>query len=108
MSTDLYEDRSGNWCRFWHHHHAFCPIVFGSISKRLPIVPSRHGDKVTTTLSAGKLIGHPSDLKGTCQSNVNDDTLTAKVYFVMQRCFDFLTDQFAACFPALCGFGIGC
>lgn len=71
MSSDLYEDGSGHRCRFRHHHFALGPIVFRSIGERLPIVPSRHGDKMTAVLSAGKLIGHPSDFKGPCQSNVN-------------------------------------
>lgn len=70
MSSDLYEDRSGHRGSFRHHHLALGPIVLRSIGERLPIVPSRHGDRMTATLSPGKLIGHPSDLKGPCQSNV--------------------------------------
>ena len=68
MTSDLYEDGSGNWGSFGHHHLAPRPIVFWSICKRFPIVPCRHGDKMTALWSPGKLIGHPSDLKGPCQS----------------------------------------
>lgn len=63
LFSDLYENGSGYWSSFRHHHLALWPIMFGRICKRLPIVPSRHGDKTATSWSPGKLIGHPSDLK---------------------------------------------
>lgn len=69
ITSDLYEGGSGHGGSFRHHHLALWPIVFWGIGKRLPIVPSRHGDKVTALRSPGKLIGHSSDLKRACRLN---------------------------------------
>lgn len=71
MTSDLYEGGSGCWGSFRHHHLALWPVVFWCIRKRLPIVPCRHGNKVAALWSPGKLIGHSSDLKRTCQSNAD-------------------------------------
>lgn len=69
-SSDLYEDGSGHWGGFWHHHLALWPVMFGGIRERLPIVPGWHGDKMTTPRSSGELIGHSPDFKWPCGLSV--------------------------------------
>lgn len=67
--SDLNENRSRHRGSFRHHYFPLFSIEFYSVCKRFPIVPSWHGYEMTTPRPPGKLIGHPSDLKRSCQLN---------------------------------------
>lgn len=67
--SDLDENRSGHWGSFRHDYFTLFSIKVYSVCKRFPIVPSWHSYEMTTPRPPGKLIGHPSDLKRSCQLN---------------------------------------
>lgn len=109
LTSDLYEDGSGQWSGFRHHHFALWPVVFWCICKRLPVISCRHGDKVTARGSPGELISNSSDLKRPCLTHTHTSVMATQKHkkyscvTLWPRWNEQRSHQLSACFPAWCG-----